>query len=309
MPLEPNSLGTETVDIGGLEEFLLGTEQTPGSPSPKLETIVKEPETILNIADIESQLASPIKEEPETPIIKTAVKDNEEPETPGVSDQNIWSELGKGLVDLGKLDDLEEGNKWDQNTFVEAIDTKIKTGAEELLSNLIEGIHNGEDLFKALFIDRVDPTQFLKLQNEVLDYSQVSLDTETNQERIISRYLEIQGNDPEQIQDFIDFYKDKGTLEVNAKKAQEKLVERTSQEQKNLIAQKEVENQKLESQKRQFWADLSKVTANAVKEKEIDGLPINDKVAKEVLDFTTNFKYKRKDNGQELTDFDVKLMN
>lgn len=304
------SFGTEVIDISAMDSFILGDTSTTtpvkvDEIKPEVTTEVK-----VDIQQLEKELFGDAKPaEQANTVIETPVVTEDVIETQAPNNQDaIFAELGKGLVELNKLSPLEEGVEWNQDTFLQALDSQIENGAQELLSSYIENIPEGEQLFKALFIDKVNPSSYLKLQNEILDYAKVDLGTEVNQEKILTKYLELQGNDGEQINEFIEFYKDKGTLATAATKAQEKLIERTAAESAAMIAKQEAENQRVEAQKSQFLADLRKTTAKAVTEKELDGLPINDKQAKEIIDFTTTPKFKRKDNGQELTEFDVAFM-
>lgn len=231
----------------------------------------------------------------------------EEEEEEGDEEVSKFSALSKDLLKLGVFtadEDEEDIDIKSPEEFLERFNAEKKKGAIEIVNNFIGQF--GEDYqqaFDAIFVKGVNPKEYLSTYNEIIDFSNLDLSVETNQEKVVRTALADQGFEPEDVDTEVERLKNYGDLEAVATKYNKVMVK------KQAIKLKEMEQQAQEEQgrkiaiKNQYIQNVQKTLQEKLKEKEFDGIPINPKLANELQDFLLVDKYKTA-SGETLTDFD-----
>lgn len=159
------------------------------------------------------------------------------------------------------------------------------------------------ELFDAIFNKGVDPKEYLPIYNEIENFENLTLDTEAAQEKVVREAYKRQNFADEKIDKKIQRLKDLGELESEAEDLKDMLIKQD----KATLAKKQEEavaQQKLEEQKEvQYKNSLINILNQKIKEKEFDGLPMNEKVARQAFDFLYNKKWQDA-QGKKFTDFD-----
>ena len=230
-----------------------------------------------------------------------------EEEEEGDEEVSKFSALSKDLLKLGVFT-ADEGEEdidiKSPEEFLERFNAEKKKGAIEIVNNFIGQF--GEDYqqaFDAIFVKGVNPKEYLSTYNEIIDFSNLDLSVETNQEKVVRTALADQGFEPEDVDTEVERLKNYGDLEAVATKYNKVMVK------KQAIKLKEMEQQAQEEQgrkiaiKNQYIQNVQKTLQEKLKEKEFDGIPINPKLANELQDFLLVDKYKTA-SGETLTDFD-----
>lgn len=252
---------------------------------------------------------------PEVKKDETTVGENiKEEDTP--EEGEIFSQLGAGLVKMGILTTPENDDKftWTQESFVERLEEAKVKGAEAMVTDFLENVENGTELFQALFVDRVPIEKYAGLSKAIVDFSTIDITTtagenqERNQVKVITEYLKALGQEEGEINSRLDWLKDTNKLDEYAGNYKKKLVDKIAEERQNEQAKaKALEANKLK-EKNDFQASMAQELRAAVLAKEIDGLPITNTEAEELFVYATKPAYRVPSTGQELSEFDKAFM-
>ena len=178
------------------------------------------------------------------------------------------------------------------------------------LMSFLEDKHGEEGIkvFQDIFVRGVNPRQYLETYAEINDFSELDLEDESNQERVVNEYYKEQGWSADKIKKRVDKLKDYGDLEEEAKELQALLVEKKKEaleQAAKLEEQKRTEQLQYEAQ---YMENVAKLLAEKAKNAQIDGIPLTTKAAKETTEYLTVKKWKLP-NGELLTDFDKDLLD
>ena len=294
-----------------------GNSQTVKTPvdTKKTEKTETGKEFVIDEAALFAGDIVPIEETKKDPEVENTTETDKAPDTtkttPTTDDETeIFSKLGEGLSKLGVLTAPEDNKdfKWNRDSFIERLETAKIEGAQSILSDIITEVENGEELFKALFIDKLPVTDYAKFSNAIVDYSTMDLKSEANQETIVRKFLQDLGQDDEDVDSTIEYLKDTDKLKDTAVKYKDKLVEKTERERQNALAEAQAKEQAKEIQKKQFLSSVSSELSKAVQAKEIDGIPFSLKEAKELLEYATKPVYEHTQTKEKLSEFDKALL-
>jgi hypothetical protein len=164
----------------------------------------------------------------------------------------------------------------------------------------------GEDrleLFDAIFNKGVDPKEYLPIYNEIQNFEELSLDTESNQEKVVREAYKRNGLSEDKISTRIQRLKDMSELQSEAEDVKTMLIE---QDKKSLKDQEDKKAAQLEFEKNkdaQYKTSLVKILNEKVKTKDFDGIPVTEQIAQKTYDFLYNKKWQGGD-GKKFTDFD-----
>ena len=304
-----NANKTETSDSGvefKIDENELFT-QDPGNNAERVEEIKEDTEDKKGAFD--SLFKGDSKKEEEKAQVNTSVTSEDE-------ETEIFSQLGAGLVKLGVLSTPDNDDKftWTQDSFIERLEIAKTKGAEEMIVDFLDNVENGQELFQALFVDKVPIESFAALSKTLVDFSKIDIsyaagdNQEKNQVRVITEYLKALGQEESEIQSRIDWLKDTDKLDDYAGKYKVKLVEKSAEDRQHEQDKAKVLEGNKVREKYEFHSSMVKELRAAVTAKEIDGLPITDKEANELFLYATKPAYRVPATGQELSEFDKSFM-
>lgn len=244
---------------------------------------------------------------------KNQVKDGETNKDNSENSSAIdFNALSKDFFEIGvfsKEEDEDEETIDTAEKFLERMEYEKKKSAEKILDNFLSRF--GQDYtnaFDAIFVKGVNPKDYFQIYNETVDYSNLDLSLEKNQEQIVRKALQDEGYDEEDIEQKIEKLKDYHDLEDEAKRVQKVVIKRQQQKLEELKRNKELEVQREIEYKERYNNTVAKILNDKLKQKEFDGIPINPSIAKEVNEFITVDKWQLPD-GKKLTDFDAFIIN
>ena len=278
-------------------------EKKPPVELPKKEEPAKEGEKKDEkqnlLADFLEEDDEEIPEKKETP--KPEAKTDVEEET----EDSQFSALSKDLFKLGVFTE-EEGEEpiSTPEQFLEKFKSEKKKGALELVNNFIGQF--GEDYqqaFDAIFVKGVNPKEYFSAYNTIVDFAEMDLTKESNQETVIRESLLNQDWASEEVEEEIERLRNIGDLEVVAKRHHKGLVKKQAQKLQEIEQKAEQELQQKQYIKQQYVATVQNTLQEKLKAKEFDGIPLNPQLANELQDFLLNDKWKTP-QGELLTDFD-----
>ena len=284
-----------TSDADELED-----KDTPPKPEPKKEVkpTVKEVKTLSQEELAEKLLGG--DEEEEEKVEDEKVEDEEQ-------DSNQFEVLSKELY-ASNVFTKEEGEEEvvakTPEEFLDLFNKEKEKGAQIWLENFLARFGDDRrELFEAIYINGVDPDKYLPVYNEVINFEELDLAEESNQESVIRTYYTGLGWDKAKIDAKIEKLKGYADLEDEAKTIHPQLVNQRKQEleaqveaNKAKLAQKEVEDL-------QYKTSIAKILQEKAKIKDLKGLPLTEADATKVFDHLYNKKWKTQ-TGETLTDFD-----
>ncbi|HPR92222.1 MAG TPA: hypothetical protein PLR64_03155 [Candidatus Dojkabacteria bacterium] len=319
----------ETLEMGvgntKLIDDFFGSESSTGNPD-KIEPIIKE------ISDdpkkkVKAEVPVEEKKEETKPspqeFLKNFLGDEEEeevkeekadspvPDSPSQEEEasagTQFTALANDLFKLGvfvKAEDEEVTPITTAEEFLERFNFEKRRGAIEVVDNFLGQF--GEDYrqaFDAIFVKGVDPQQYFGTYNNIVNFAELDLSKEENQEIVIKRALVDQGYESDEITKEIERLKNYGDLEAVSARHHKVLVKKEAAKLQEMEAAAEKEMQLKAQYKNLYIQNVQNILQEKVKAKEFDGIPINPKLAQELQDFLLVDKYKTQ-SGETLTDFD-----
>ena len=227
-------------------------------------------------------------------------------------DINYFATFGKGLIKAGMLE-LEEGEdpeqvEWTEQTFLDKMEQTIEKKAWDTLESIAMETYGeaGVKLVEDLFINKVPVNEYLTMFRNEEIVSNINLENEGNQERVLRLYLAKTGMEEEEIEDQIAYAKDNDRLAAYAKKYHGKLLERMELERQTMAEESAARVQAAQQKEQERQQTYASVLEKSIKEGSIEGYPINENSAGELFDFVLS-KSVQLPNGQRISEFEYKL--
>lgn len=279
------------------------------SPEPeKVEVTADDLLNDLAAIDPKAPKTDPEPAKPKKEVLPTDTNPVAEPSEEDAS--TTFSTLSKNLVDLGIFtqDEAEVLPK----TAEEFKDKWIAERQEQVntdIYNFLVSKHGEEGLkvFEDIFVKGVDPKEYYSKYTDIQSLKGLDLTVEANQEKVVRESLRRQGFKDEQIDKKVQKLKDYGDLEEEAPVAHELLLRQEEGNLQAIAAQKEQEAQAKAAERAAYSNSLQTILSEKLKTKEFDGIPVTDKVAREVYDMLNTEKWQLP-SGEKLTDFDKEIL-
>lgn len=249
---------------------------------------------------------------------KAKKKEEEEDEEEGKEDENKKGEDEPLNVEALARDLFTQG----VFTPVEGEEdvTKIKIDTPELLqarfqkegqikgTQWLEGFlgrfgDDRRDLFDAIFMDGVDPQEYVPLYNEIQNLEGADLTNEAVQEKIYREYYSRVGWTEEAVNKKLQKVKDYGDLADEVQELHPQLVQQDKDRAEEMRQEKVAANQRAQKADNDYKIGIAKILEEKAKLKDFDGIPLNDEKKRKAFDFLYTKKYKNA-AGQQLTDYD-----
>lgn len=276
------------------------------------EKAIEKEDTSKSIQDF--LLGSDEEEEDDEEESSSVAKSTKAPETSDDEEEEIPSQFAALSNDLFKLgvfnreEDDEDSPISTPEEFLERFNLEKKKGAIDIVENFIGQF--GEDYkqaFDAIFVKGVDPKDYFGTYNTIQNFADLDLSVENNQVAVIKQALADQGFEPEDIDTEVERLKNYGDLESVSTKHHKVLIKKEAAKLAKLEEVKQIELQKQQAYKQQYYQNVQAVLQDKLKAKEFDGIPLNPKLANELQDFLLVDKYQTS-SGEKLTEFDRQIL-
>lgn len=182
------------------------------------------------------------------------------------------------MIEHGILDEGEEEIGESAEDLVEAFETTVTNRVVTGIDEYKESIPELGKQFLEYLEKGGDPKRFIKAQSGPIDFTNIDLTEESNQEVVIREYLKIQGYTAEEIKDTIKDYKEGVILENQAKLASKKLEKFQEKQTELLIREQEAQVKEQEKAITEYVTNVQKIIKDS---KTLAGLELSDKDRKE----------------------------
>jgi hypothetical protein len=264
------------------------------------------------LSDVEEEEVEEKKEPEATETEAEAEEETDDVENEDPKEGTQFSALAGDLFDLGVFTKNSEDEEISINTAEEFLDrftAEKKKGASELVQNFIGQF--GEDYqnaFESIFVKGTDPKEYFGTYNQIVSFSEMDLSKENNQKSIMKQALTDQGFEPEDIGKEIERLENYGDLESVATRHHKVLVKKEAIKLQKLDKEAQDVQEQKTAIRNQYVQNVQTILTDKLKEKEFDGIPINNNLANELQDFLLVDKWKTP-AGENLTDFDRAILD
>jgi hypothetical protein len=238
-------------------------------------------------------------------------EDETEEEDDNESDEQVFSDFAKDLFKQGilSLEDEETidgvtGSIKDAESLKKRFEQEKKNSATMIVESFLE--RHGEeyrDMFDAIFVNGVNPKDYLESYVAVEDVSKLDMSKKENQEKVYRQYYRAFGWDAEKIEKKLQKTIDYGDLEDESKDLQGEIVKLESKKVAELAERKQQEISRRQQMDEEFDQNITNVLKQKTKEGSFDGIPLTPKKAEAAYDFLYTKRYKTP-SGDLLTEFD-----
>lgn len=237
----------------------------------------------------------------------------EEEEVEESSPENIIPEFSKDLFLSGILTKDEDEEEIPEIKDIEELLGRFKyeqrKGSVQILENILSNFGDEyREAFNAIYMNGVNPKDYFGHLNRIQNISSLDMTILENQKTVMKYYYKSLGWDDNKTAAKIERLENIGELESESAEIQQTLVTRENEELEN---SKEESRQKLlaEQQAEQdFENSVHRILSNKLKEKEFDGIPLDQKLAGQVNGYLTEKRWKLP-TGRKLSDFDKDLLD
>lgn len=254
----------------------------------------------------DSLIESEEKEEEEEEEGETEDDDQDKPE-------NVIPAFAKDLFLAGILtrdDDEEEIPEIkDEEELLGRFKYEQRKGSVQIIENILSNFgEEYREAFNAIYLNGVHPKEYFGHINRIENISSLDMTILENQKTVMKHYYKSQRWDDNKIAAKIERLENTGELEFEATEMQQTLVAREAEELENA---KEESRQKLlvEQQAEQdFENSVHRILSTKLKDKEFDGIPLDQKLAGQVNGYLTEKRWKLP-SGKKLSDFDKDVLD
>lgn len=313
------NLGIENKGVYGslqlAEDFLNDEATATTDPNDLKPNDPEEPKKATKI--IPKKVEPPIEEE-KVPEVKVDPLEDIEDEDPAASEDNsaeplsIFENLSKELYKANVFtvgDDGKEVIAKSPEEFLNLFNQEKEKGAEQWLENFLSQYGQDRmDMFQAIYVNGVDPKEYLPVYNNIQSLENVNLEDEASQEKVLRTYYERLGWDTNKIDQKVEKLKSYSDLEDEAKTVHPLLIKQDKDNLAQITFKEEQRQQAINQADVEYKTSLEKVLNDSIKSKELAGIPVNPKKAEAAFNFMYKKNWKTAD-GNTLTDFDKFILD
>lgn len=304
--LEPETATASPAEVSAIETPI--DSPLPPSKDGKPED-TKESQPPAAAADILSSLSG---EDPEDD--SSTNEPATSPENPSAEEgsSDLFSSLAEELFNQGLFTPLEDDEDLEIKTGEDLLNRfrlEKQKGANEIIENILS--QHGEDYkhaFEAIYMNGVSPKEYFQVYNEIVDFAQLDLTQESNQEKVMRRALADQGFDQDDINTEIERLKNYGDLEMVSQKHQKVIIKKDAEKLEQKKQESAMRLQEKAALKDQYINNVQTILSEKIKAKEFDGIPVNPKIASDLHNYLIVDKWKTP-SGEILTDFDKDILD
>jgi hypothetical protein len=263
------------------------------------------PDPLIDFGDTEAKTQEKVQEPKEEPVLGDLDEGSEPTQQPEASQEVEVPELdldkepvaeqgedtnedpihvfakmleGKDILDLNEdFNPTEEG-------LLEAVETTVENRVKEELELFNGGLpKEGKDLLRHL-MNGGQVSDFIDTYSQ-FNYNEVNVKAnKTNQKYVLTEFMKLRGDAPEEIAENLELYEDSGLLESKALRAQERLAAYQEQQKQQFAAKQEEANRAKEQQRQEVVSNIQEKISTV---EELKGIPLSKKVKKQLLSYMT----------------------
>lgn len=261
---------------------------------------------------LDSLGVTPEEEDNTQPAPTTPTPQAQAPEEETEEVDDTFLNLTKELVKAGVFRERDEDSTAPVNTPEAFKDRWVKEKQEQSnqeIYNFIMSKHGQEglDMFDSIFVKGITPKDYLTKFSDIQKFESLDMASEDSQKLVYREALRRQGLSEDKIERKLQRTIDYGDLEEETRDLHEILVKQEREDMNLKVAEAAEEAETQRAMKQQYVNNLQGIIGGKLKEREFDGIPVTDKVARETFDYLTTERWVLP-SGEKLTDFDKDIL-
>jgi hypothetical protein len=268
---------------------LLGLDKEE-EPKEELKELVEKEETKTALPDLnEGEEVETKKEETaeELPDLDAVIEDTPQPVAEEEveaeeTDDNEFGIFAKMLSEKEILD-LDEDFEPTEEGLVGAFEGTVKARVQEEIDMFQKGLPEEGKALLAHIMNGGRVSDFKQVYDEV-DVSRLDMKAKNAQVYVLSEYMKLRGDTPEEIQENLELYEANDVLGKHAMKAQQRLTDYQTKRKEDLARQQEEAVKAQEEKRKEVVDTINEKVENA---SDISGFPISRKDKKKLLEYMT----------------------
>jgi hypothetical protein len=270
----------------------------------------KELDEKLTADEIFNSLEAPTDDDQPVPVTKLTPSGQDA--ITEAEEHSTFSDIAKELVKIGIFKERDEDSTnpiKDGESLRDRFVRETQEKANSDIYNFILSKHgeDGVEAFDAIFVKGIPPKDYLAKFDQLQTMENLDLSVEDNQKKVFREAYRRQGMPEDKIEKKLQRTIDYGDLEDETKDLHEIIVKQEREDMNFKLAEAQEAEQAKREQKAQYANNLNLIFGQKLKEREFDGIPVTDKVARETYDYLTSEKWVLP-SGEKLTDFDKDIL-
>ena len=196
-----------------------------------------------------------------------------------------------------------------EEALIAKLEREKELGAESIVEEFAS--RHGEEYkkaFDAIFVDGVNPREYLSKFEEIKSYKELDMKDVDNQVKVVEADLRKQGWEEDDIKSKIRSLKLNSELESESLMHQKALVRRESTElQRESEKAKQVAAQQI-AFKKQYNNNVHTILSDKLKTREFEGIPVTKELANKVQEFLTDDTAFKLPTGELISPFDAAIL-
>ena len=224
----------------------------------------------------------------ELPDLDAVIEDTPQPEAKEEeteaeeTDDNEFGIFAKMLSEKEILD-LDEDFEPTEEGLVGALEGTVKTRVQEEIDMFQKGLPEEGKALLAHIMNGGKVSDFKQVYDEI-DVSRLDMQAKNAQVYVLSEYMKLRGDTPEEIQENLELYESNDVLGKHASKAQERLMDYQTKRKADLARKQEEAVKAQEDKRKEVVATINEKVEAA---SDISGFPISRKDKKKLLEYMT----------------------
>lgn len=201
-------------------------------------------------------------------------------------DSNYYKSVYEQMKSQGIFSvELEEGEELNEETFADLQDREIESRLEEALSDFVGSLDDEAKAFIKFKKEGGDTKQFFKLYGTISEAPTPEIGDDMSHERFLKYYYSTYENmDVDEVEDKIDWLKEKGKLESYSLRFSDKIEQSQIKEKERIVKEQQEIAKQNEEKRKVFSNDLKNTIHDA---EAIKDWPVTPKDKKELHRYMT----------------------
>ena len=257
----------------------------------------EEPKVEETKEDVKAELPD-LNEEETSEEIETKTQDSELPdldavieETPTATEEDETAEEGEDnefgifakMLSEKEILDLDEDFEPTEEGLVGAFEGTVKARVQEEIDMFQKGLPEEGKALLAHIMNGGTISDFKQVYDEI-DVSRLDMQAKNAQVYVLSEYMKLRGDTPDEIQENLELYESNDVLGKHAAKAQQRLMDYQTNRKQELAKKQEEAVRAQEAKRKEVVDNINNTVQEA---SDISGFPITRKEKKKLIEYMT----------------------
>ena len=266
---------------------LLGLDKEE-EPAKELKELVEQEEVKDALPDLnEDEEVEAKKEETteELPDLDAVIEETPAAEEESAEEEQEDNEFGifAKMLSEKEILDVNEDFEPTEEGLIEAFEGTVKSRVQEEIDMFQKGLPEEGKALLAHIMNGGKVNDFKEVYNDI-DVSRLNMQAKNAQVYVLSEYMKLRGDTPEEIQENLELYENNDVLGKHASKAQQRLADYQAKRKADLVKRQEEAVAQQEAKRKEVIENINTTIQDS---SDINGFPVSRKQKKELIEYMT----------------------